>query len=411
MYVIEHAILNPGKNKSRNILLGVIIFTIITATVVAMTIYNTSAAIINEYKARFGSEVTIAPKTQQIGGNRQNQNNTVTPEMSLVFAQSEYLQSADLSNSLACGSDYLTAIDQNGKKNSTVSGGRDRIGGDLTNAAMRLRGGYFADFDEKKRQLAAGDMPEEYGECIVSTDFAELNGLSAGDTISLTAGLFDADNNTRTVEITLTVAGTYYDVTDEYSGMAVHTAYQNRRNEILTNFDTVLNVQSEGLSGVVVNAVYYLKSPDLLSAFDNEIRGKGLPADYNVRTDEAGYKRMIDPVTGLQGISLTFLVIVLTLGAIIMILLSVIAIRERKYEIGVLRAMGMKKQKVALGLWTEIIAVTSICFVIGMGAGTVLNVRQKKKPLTPCSARLALTRKPRIVKSCGCLAESSGVSG
>ncbi|WP_438940338.1 hypothetical protein [Lacrimispora defluvii] len=26
--------------------------------------------------------------------------------------------------------------------------------------------------------------------------------------------------------------------------------------------------------------------------------------------------------------------------------------RERKYEIGVLRAMGMKKGKVALGLWT-----------------------------------------------------------
>jgi putative ABC transport system permease protein len=63
----------------------------------------------------------------------------------------------------------------------------------------------------------------------------------------------------------------------------------------------------------------------------------------------------------------------MVLGAAIMILLSVIAIRERKYEIGVLRAMGMKKEKVALGLWTEIIAITCICFVIGMGAGTMLS--------------------------------------
>jgi len=67
------------------------------------------------------------------------------------------------------------------------------------------------------------------------------------------------------------------------------------------------------------------------------------------------------------------LIIVLVLGAVIMVLLSAISIRERKYEIGVLRAMGMKKKKVALGLWVEIIAITCICFVLGMGAGALLS--------------------------------------
>ena len=55
-----------------------------------------------------------------------------------------------------------------------------------------------------------------------------------------------------------------------------------------------------------------------------------------------------------------------------MILLSVIAIRERKYEIGVLRAMGLKKQKVALCLWIETIAITFVCFIAGIFAGTAL---------------------------------------
>ena len=93
----------------------------------------------------------------------------------------------------------------------------------------------------------------------------------------------------------------------------------------------------------------------------------------SVSTDEAGYLRMVAPVEGLQSVSLTFLIIVLAFGAVIMILLSVIAIRERKYEIGVLRAMGMKKKKVILGLWTEIITITCICFIIGIGAGTALS--------------------------------------
>jgi len=140
--------------------------------------------------------------------------------------------------------------------------------------------------------------------------------------------------------------------------------------------------ESEYLSGVQIGAgggfargnetVFYLQSPDLLSAFEAEIREKGLPDDWIVFRDEASYRRMIAPIENLQDVSLTFLLVVLLFGAAIMILLSIIAIRERKYEIGVLRAMGMKKKKVALGLWAETIIITFCCFVLGMVAGTAL---------------------------------------
>ena len=374
MYVLENALLNVAKNKGRNILLGVIIFAVIATTVIGMAIYNTSASIIEDYKTRFGSEVSIAPKTQQVGGNSNNSpTDIITPEQTLAFAQSEYLQSAELSSSLSCYSAELSAIDQSDKNNPSTSGGTYNYGGDLKTATMRLRGDYLADFSAKTRQLANGEMPNADGECIVSTDFAELNGLAIGDTISVTAVLFDTNGEAQTIEIPLSIVGTYYDVTDEYGAMGGQFAYRNRRNEILTTFDTVLNVQTDGLSGVAINAVYYLESPELLSAFEAEIRAQGLPDSYKVSTDEAGYLRMIAPVEGLQSVSLTFLIIVLVFGAAIMILLSMIAIRERKYEIGVLRAMGMKKKQVALGLWAELIVVTCLCFVIGMSAGTALS--------------------------------------
>jgi len=122
-----------------------------------------------------------------------------------------------------------------------------------------------------------------------------------------------------------------------------------------------------------VDAVYYLKQPDMLADFESELRSKGLPNDYSVRTDESAFDRLAAPVESLKNLSLTFLFIVLGLGAVIMVILSAIAIRERKYEIGILRAMGMKKKKVALGLWTETIVLTCICFVLGMCAGTLLS--------------------------------------
>ena len=374
MYVLENALLNVVKNKGRNILLGVIIFAVIATTVIGMAIYNTSVSIIEDYKTRFGSEVSIAPKTQQVGGNSNiAPADIITPEQTLTFAKSEYLQSAELSSSLGCYSGELSAIDQSSKSNPATSGGAYNYGGDLENATMRLRGDYYVDFNAKTRRLAGGAMPQADGECIISTAFAELNGLIVGDTIIVTAGLFDLNGEVQTVEIPLSVVGTYYDAADEYGAMGGQFAYRNRRNEILTTFDTVLNIQRDGLSGVAINAVYYLKSPELLSDFEAEIRAQGLPDSYKVSTDEAGYLRMIAPVEGLQSVSLTFLIIVLVFGAAIMILLSMIAIRERKYEIGVLRAMGMKKKLVALGLWVELIVITCICFTIGMGAGIALS--------------------------------------
>ena len=49
-----------------------------------------------------------------------------------------------------------------------------------------------------------------------------------------------------------------------------------------------------------------------------------------------------------------------------MILLSVLSIRERKYEIGVLRAMGMKKLKVVRGILYESLITIALCLVVGL---------------------------------------------
>ena len=233
MYVIEHALLNLWKNKGRNILLAAIIFAIITATVVALAIYNTAGVVIEETRAALGCAVRLAPQRQTVGS----------------------------SGAITAGSEEQTAV---------VSLGQ-----------------YLS--------------------------FAESELLDGAD----------IKENSRNVD--------------------------------------------------GVDAVFYLKKPDMLSDFETELRSKGLPDGYLVRTDESAFENIAGPVESLQNLSFTFLIIVLVLGAAIMVLLSVIAIRERKYEIGVLRAMGMKKEKIAIGLWIEIIVITCVCFALGMGAGALLS--------------------------------------
>ncbi|MCL2497377.1 MAG: ABC transporter permease [Symbiobacteriaceae bacterium] len=233
MYVIEHALLNLGKNKGRNSLLAIIILAIITTTVVALAIYNTAQTVMEETRRALQCAVRVAPQRSSpgtgvavtAGGGQQEA--AVTLEQYLAFASSQHLDGADVKE-----------------------GGRNA---------------------------------------------------------------------------------------DE------------------------------------VDAVYFLKRPELLAVFEAELRDKGLPDNYSVKTDESTFASVAGPVESLQKLSLTFLLIVLVLGAVIMVLLSFIVIRERKYEIGVLRAMGMKKEKIALGLWTETIIITCLCFVLGMGAGSILS--------------------------------------
>ena len=221
MYVLKHALLNLGRKKGRNILLGIIIFAIITASVVCLAIYNTTEVVIFETRYVLERMVRVAPRLIVYGEKK------VSLEQFEYFAESKHISGADI------------------KKSPT-----------------------------------------------------SINGIEA---------------------------------------------------------------------------VYFLKQPEMLGSFEAELRSKGLPDNYSAVTEESTFENTVWYLENLRNLILTFLLIVIVSGASIMVLLSVISVRERKYEIGVLRAMGMSKEKVALGLCVEILSITCICFILSIGVGTLLS--------------------------------------
>lgn len=173
----------------------------------------------------------------------------------------------------------------------------------------------------------------------------------------------------------LTITGIYEDKTMEGNQTPYTSPLFNRGNEILINFEDAIDMDlSESMVKMgFIESEYILKEPSLIDEFEKEVRDKGLSEQYLVSTDEAAYNKIVGPVEGLAKITNTFLIVVLVLGSAILILLSVLSIRERKYEIGVLRAMGMKKLKVAFGLLTESIVITAICLCLGLGIGSAVS--------------------------------------
>ena len=386
MYILQNALKNVARNKGRNILMATVIFAIIVTTVVALIINNTTNGIIDDYKTRFGSQVSISVDIEKwrTGGAQSGGLPQITPQQSLAFADSEYIKDYVMQVMIGTASETLRGKDQ-GLGGNTIAGGNEMI------VAQFYLTNVFYDFEIGQRGITSGKMVEKDNECLVSEEFAAINGLSVNDTVTLTASLHDGSGaNRRLVTYELTVVGIYYDLTDEYAGIQVSAS--NRRNQILTTTATIFAPVREGEGGFYVTTTYFLKNPSMIKDFEAEVRAKGLSEFLKAKTDERGYNSIVAPVEGLRSISLTFMIIVLALGAVILVLISTIAIRERKYEIGVLRAMGMKKSKVALGLWFEMVVITCICLCFGLACGMLAA--------QPVSDTL-LTRQVEAVKASG----------
>lgn len=379
MYLIGNALKNIVRNKGRYILIGAVLIVMLASVTVSAMIHFTTETLIDDYADQFGAAVTFTPDLRKLitlskpDENGLFHNPEITPEQYIAFSKSDAVKSTLFQGSRQTYCDTLTGLDQGGEENFYASGGWDGFSSEKESQAETARRqapntlvlGYsdtsmMEDFALGLRALDDGSFFSSPGECMVSRDFADLNGLKPGDSFDL-----QDVNHTDVPSLHLTVCGIYLDVTTPQPG-GTDWAVNNRRNEILTSFDTLEKHSMEGLN---LSATYYLKNPDLASEFENYVRENGLNEVYNVNVDVGSYNQIVKPVEGLKKISAAFLTVILLVGCVILIILSMLGVRERKYEIGVLRAMGMPKGKVAFGLVCESVCVMALCLCIGLGVG------------------------------------------
>lgn len=361
MYIIKNAVKNLGRNKGRNILLALIIFAIILTTVVSIIINATTNEIISDYKTRFGSAATIDYDYDMLTNQEVSNFSFLTLEQYLEFSKSDYVKETIVECVLPVILKDIQPAASNGD-------------GTLTDAYVSLTGTTRAeissDFTSKSRTLKEGEVFKEPNECIISEQLAAQNNLSVGDSFTV------YDEQKKNMQ-TLTITGIFEDLTmaaenkvgTEYSSLG------NRNNEILTGIETINqgSLLDMDYRHDAFYVIYTLKDPAMLEDFTAQLREKGLPDYYRVTTDETSYQNIVGPVEAMADITNMFLIVVLVLGGVILVVLSTFSIRERKYEIGVLRAIGMKKVKVAAGLLVEMIAITALCLVVGLGTGAAVS--------------------------------------
>lgn len=222
-------------------------------------------------------------------------------------------------------------------------------------------------------------------DCIISQELATYNSTSVGDVITL------ANPNSEEETYDLTVVGIYTDSSSNESFQTMPGS--DPANEIFMSYNALNSIvsASKEVSQTVtdettgreyetavtgtLNTTYSFADVDAYNSFEEEVRELGLDDTYTVSSqDITSFENSLVPLNTLSTMAGWFLVVILIIGAIILIVMNIFNIRERKYEIGVLMAIGMKKRNIAIQFLTEIFVVTIIAVIIGAGIGAVSAV-------------------------------------
>ncbi len=238
--------------------------------------------------------------------------------------------------------------------------------------------------------LEGGSMFEEGSEameCVLSEELALYNNLSVGDTITLVnpsleseiysltvVGLYSSDSNN---DFSMSMFGKSQDPANQIymSAAALQVLLDQSKANSTTVTDEDTGRERESAVTGSISATYVFADVDAYNTFEDEVRDLGLDDAYTVSSaDLTAYENSLTPLNTLSNMAGWFLLVILIIGAVILVVLNIFNVRERKYEVGVLTAMGMKKWKVAAQFMCEILVVTMVAVLLGAVIGAVSSV-------------------------------------
>lgn len=215
------------------------------------------------------------------------------------------------------------------------------------------------------------------GKVIISKALADFNDLKVGDEITVTN---PSDTSTT---YTFTISGIYKNSTSSNTSAMgpMGGTSQDADNAIYTSVSTLKSLgldadttanDDDNNTTTQLGYTYVLGSADDFETFASDVRQAGLDDTYTVQSaDVENHESSLVPLDSLAKFALTLLIVVLAVGAVV---LNLFNIRERKYEVGVLTVIGVKKVKVAAQFAIELLIVTMCGIALGVAGGAVASV-------------------------------------
>lgn len=187
------------------------------------------------------------------------------------------------------------------------------------------------------------DGASDTNNVLISNTMASKNNLSVGST-------FSAYN------ATLTVAGIF------------NTSTQGAEDTVVLSLPALQRLS--GQSGTVTSATITVDSLDNLSSVTSAVKSNlGSNADVTSAQDEAN--NAVAPLNSVKTVSTFSLIGAMVAGAVIILLTMIMVVRERKKEIGVVKAIGGSNLRIVSEFMVESLTLAVLGAVVGLIIGVV----------------------------------------
>lgn len=444
MYILKNALRNITRAKGRNILIGCIAFVIGLSACLALSIREAADRERESGLSDLNITATISVDRQSMMEDmRKNAEETEEPdsgsmkdlmssmkELSLeelkTYAQAKSVHDFYYTESVSLNASSIEAVSTSSDTTDTAPADTSRergfsqqgkgIGGMQNQGDFTITGysSYAAmtAFADGSAQVSEGVRFTEGDDaltCIIHQELATLNNLSIGDTITFTNPA--AEKETYKVRIVGIYTSTK--TADSFMGMnmmdpanQIYMSYEALHAMVeksTADTDTALHAQTRG--------TYVFENVEAYDKFEAQARKLGLSDMYTVSSEDvAAYEQSLAPLENLSTYAGYFLAVVLLVGGVILVVLNIYHIRERKYEIGVLAAIGMNKRRIALQFICEIFIVTLMAIMLGCGIGAAASVPLTNTLLQTQTVQTSATQETDFPKEGGPQTEFGGRS-
>lgn len=185
------------------------------------------------------------------------------------------------------------------------------------------------------------DGNKDANQAMVSTAMATKNNLKVGST-------FTAYGET------LTVAAIF------------ESGTQAGNDIVVVSLATLQRLSDQ--SGVISSATATVDSADNLSSVTSAVTA-ALGSDADIQSAQEEAENTIKPLKNIQTISMYSLIGAVIAGSVIILLTMIMIVRERRREIGVVKAIGASNISIMTQFMIEAITLTVLGSVIGIAAG------------------------------------------
>ena len=395
MRVFKRAFWNVYKTYKKTILMLIVISVIMTLIISGISLQSASKIATKKAQKSIGAEVDFYPDFNKMMeaefDGSMNDKYIVDNKFVNQLEKSKYVKEIEYSLMAYATSSYHTGMSdmfaQSGSNPFDVQS--DYVDG--KEIKFRMPTIYVKsldkpeneiDFKSEKVKLVDGVYPLESKEdhpVIVSRKFLERNQLKIKQSIEINGGEMGMD------PLSVVIVGTFEVIKEGGNQKQNGIIPENDLNDYFySNMKTTQKIRMgksvDNQMSIPYESVHVtLTSADDLDAFLNTFKNDmGDTSLIKLSSDQASLSQSLLAIESVGDIANTMVLVTMVASVVILGLLILISLRERKYEIGVLLSLGENKGSLMMQIVMEsiLIMVVSILLSIGLSKGVAKQIEE-----------------------------------